>query len=78
MKTAELRKLTMESLQKKITDIEEKYFSSLCTASMGTSSDTSVLKKNKRLIARAKTILREKLNESDDKIKKKIKKLSEA
>lgn len=67
MKTAELRKLELDSLKKKIKELEEKYFSFLCTFSMGTSSDNSLLKKNKRLIARAKTILNEKLKQKSGK-----------
>lgn len=60
MKTIELRKFSVVSLEKKIEELEEKYFSLLCNSSMGTSSDTSLLKKNKKLIARAKTVLTEK------------------
>jgi ribosomal protein L29 len=63
MKSAELRKLNPESLRKKIKETEEKHFSSLCTFSMGTSSDTSILKKNRKLIARVRTILNEKLKQ---------------
>ncbi len=67
MKTADLRKLTSQNLVKKITEMEEKHFSFLCTSSIGTSSDTSLLKKNRKLIARAKTILNETLKQKGGK-----------
>ncbi len=63
MKTLDFRKLSMSELQNKIKELEEKLFSSSCTASMGTTSDTSVLRKNRRLIARAKTIINEKMKD---------------
>ena len=64
MKTLDLRKLSMSELQSKIKELEEKLFSSSCNTSMGTASDTSVLRKNRRLIARSKTILNEKCYQS--------------
>ena len=60
MKALDFRKLSMSELQNKIKELEEKNFSSSCNASVGTASDTSVLCKSRRLIARAKTILSEK------------------
>ena len=62
----------MSELQSKIKELEEKLFSSSCNTSMGTASDTSVLRKNRRLIARSKTILNEKTrDETAPKNKKK-------
>ena len=69
MKSVELRKLELDSLRKKIKELEEKYFSVVCSFSMGTSSNNSLLKNNKRLIARAKTILNEKLAKDSGKQK---------
>lgn len=58
----------MSELQNKIKELEEKFFSSICGAAVGTVNDTSILKKNRRSIARAKTIFNEKMkNETSPK-----------
>ena len=62
MKSSELRKLSELNLTKKITELEEKLFSLRCSVSMGSISNNSVLKQNRKLIARAMTILQEKKN----------------
>ena len=51
----------MSELQNKIKELEKIFFSAVCNASVGTVNDTSFLKKSRRLIARAKTILNEKM-----------------
>ncbi len=72
MKALDLRKLSMSELQNKIKELEKNFFSAVCNASVATVNDISVLKKSRRLIARAKTILNEKTkDETNSKTQKK-------
>jgi large subunit ribosomal protein L29 len=59
MKAAELRQLSGEDLKSKIKSLEENRFRLKCNKTIGQLDDTSALKKARRDIARAKTILRE-------------------
>ena len=64
MKAGEFRQLSATDLQGKITSLEENLFRLNCNKTMGQLEDTSVIKKTRRDIARAQTVLREKKEES--------------
>ncbi len=59
MKPAELRQLSEEDLIAKIKNLEENLFRLRCNKTIGQLEDTSALKRAKKDIARAKTILGE-------------------
>lgn len=61
MKVAELRDLSVEDLKNKISSLEENLFRLRCNQAVGQLEDTSVLKRNRRDIAQAKTVLNEKV-----------------
>lgn len=61
MKSSELIKFSIKNLKTKIIELEKKRISIACSTSMSTITDTSSLKRSKRIIARAKTILNEKM-----------------
>ncbi|MCX8044377.1 MAG: 50S ribosomal protein L29 [Desulfobacterota bacterium] len=60
MKAKELRDLTPDELQQRIKDLQGKYFTMKLQLSTNQLPNTAELKKVRRDIARAKTILREK------------------
>ena len=69
MKASELRQLSQEELGSKISSLEENLFRLRCNKIIGQLEDTSVIKKARQDIARAKTILNEnKTSEQDDKV----------
>lgn len=61
MKTSELRELGVSDLQEKVTSLEENLFKLRCNKAVGQLTDTSALPAAKKDVARAKTILKEKL-----------------
>ena len=60
MKVQELRELTVESLKDQINELEESFFNLRFQAELGQLENPLQLKKARRDIARAKTILNEK------------------
>lgn len=60
MKTAEIRKLSMEIIQTKLEETRKEYMLLRFQSVSGQLTDTSKIMKIKRLIARFETILREK------------------
>ena len=61
MKVAELRDLSVEDLKNKISSLEENFFRLRCNQAVGQLEDTAVLKSSRRDIAKAKTVLNEKV-----------------
>ncbi len=64
MKASEFRQLSAEELRAKIVSLRENLFRLRCNNTIGQLEDTSVIKKTRRDIARAKTVLNE-LKKSD-------------
>ena len=60
MKASDLRQMGETELATKITQLEEELFRLGCNKTIGQLEDTSVIKKTRRDIARAKTIRLEK------------------
>lgn len=61
MKASEFREMGVGELQEKVTSLEENLFRMRCNKAVGQLTDTSALPAAKRDVARAKTILKEKL-----------------
>lgn len=61
MKVAELRDLSVEDLKSKISSLEENLFRLRCNQAVGQLEDTTALKSGRRDIAKAKTVLNEKV-----------------
>ena len=59
MKTNELRNLTTEELNKKVTECKEELFNLRFNAATGNLEKPSRIKELRKLVARMKTILRE-------------------
>jgi large subunit ribosomal protein L29 len=59
MKASGYRQLSEEDLKAKIVSLEENLFRLRCNKSIGQLEDTSAIKKARRDIARAKTVLKE-------------------
>ena len=59
MKASEFRRLSGEELKAKIASLEENLFRLRCNKTIGQLDDTSVIKKTRGDIARAKTVLNE-------------------
>jgi len=60
MKVADLRQMSPGDLDNKIASLEEELFRLGCNKTIGQLEDTSVIKKARRAVARAKTVLKEK------------------
>ncbi|OGG93691.1 MAG: 50S ribosomal protein L29 [Candidatus Lambdaproteobacteria bacterium RIFOXYD12_FULL_49_8] len=60
MKPGEFRELSQKELADKIVALEENIFRLHCNKTLGQLEDSSAIKKARRDIARAKTVLREK------------------
>ena len=60
MKAADFRQMGEAELTAKVTSMEEELFRLGCNKTLGQLEDTSVIKKTRRDIARAKTIAAEK------------------
>ncbi len=63
MKAKELRELSQEEISSKLLNLEENIFRLRCNKVVGQLTDTSVLKKSRKDIARARTILNEKIRD---------------
>lgn len=59
MKNSEIRKLTTEEINKKIDESKEELFNLRMKQATGTLEDPSRIKELRKLVARLKTILRE-------------------
>ena len=59
MKTKELRELSLDQLKEKLNELSQNVFNYRMTAKMGNLENTSVISKNRRDIAKIKTILNE-------------------
>ena len=59
MKTSEIRKLTTEEINKKIDESKEELFNLRMKQATGTLENPSRIKELRKLVARLKTILRE-------------------
>jgi len=59
MKITEFRQLAADDLKAKIVSLEENLFRLRCNKTIGQLEDTSVIKKARKDIARAKTVLNE-------------------
>jgi large subunit ribosomal protein L29 len=62
MKTDELRELTVDSLKKKVSELEAEHFNLRFQAEMGQLENPIKLRDTRKAIARTKTILTEKLS----------------
>ncbi len=63
MKAVDFRQLSKQDLMAKVVALEENYFRLRCNKTIGQLEDSSVITKSRREIARAKTILTEKIKE---------------
>ena len=59
MKTKELRELSKEELQKKLSECKEELFNLRCQAKLGQIEKRSNIRKNKRDVARILTVINE-------------------
>ncbi len=59
MKISEFRQLSDEDLKAKVISLEENLFRLRCNKTIGQLEDTSVIKKARKDIARAKTVINE-------------------
>jgi large subunit ribosomal protein L29 len=59
MKISEFRQLSDEDLKAKVVSLEENLFRLRCNKTIGQLEDTSVIKKARKDIARAKTVINE-------------------
>ncbi len=59
MKASEFRQLSKEDLSAKVKSLEENLFRLRCNKTIGQLEDTSALKRARKDIARAKTVLKE-------------------
>ena len=64
IKTTEIRKMTVEEINKKIVDLKEELFNLKFQAALGNIEKPARMNEIKRTIARMKTILTEKANAS--------------
>jgi len=64
MKPADLRQLSAEELQARVTQWEEERFRAQCNLTVGQLQNANVLRTLRRDIARAKTIIREKARDA--------------
>ena len=65
MKAADFRQMGEKDLGAKIDSLEENLFRLNCNKTLGQLEDTSVIQKTRRDIARAKTVLNEKIQTSN-------------
>ena len=71
MSTEDLRTKTVDELAKMILDLRKEQFNARFQKAQGTLENTSLLRKNRREIARVKTILNAKRNDESAPAKKK-------
>lgn len=64
MKSHDMRTLAGEELANRLTGWEEEYFKARCDKAVGQLQNTSMVRKLRRDIARAKTILNEKVEDA--------------
>ena len=64
MKTSEMRSLAVEELEVRVDNWREEIFRAQCNKAVGQLQNTNVLRELRREVARAKTIINEKIRDA--------------